>query len=143
MSNDLVSRELGLQMQQAYNDVSAFIELHTSRVCPGCQKVCCIDRHGTHEIEDLAFIQSIGETPSPTEPLDDDTLPCRQLGEMGCGLKRWERPFRCTWYFCQALLDEMPEENPREYRVFIEKLRQLQQLRQQIWELCKVPRAPL
>ena len=123
-------------MQKAYDEVSPFIELHTSRVCPSCAKVCCIDRHGTHETEDLAFLAALGQSAPPEPPLKDDTLPCRQLGREGCGLKRWQRPYRCTWYFCSALLEEMPDESPRGYREFIEKLKRLQALRHEVWELC-------
>lgn len=131
-----VNPELALAMKEAYDAVSPFIELHTSRVCPTCQKVCCIDRHGTHEIEDLAFLEGLGEPPPSEQPLSADTLPCRQLGEMGCGLKRWQRPYRCTWYFCQALLDAMPTEDPKGYRDFIKKLQRLQGLRNEVWNLC-------
>ena len=123
-------------MQEAYDEVSPFIELHTSRVCPTCQKVCCIDRHGTHEKEDIAFIEGLGETPPPEQPLSEDTLPCRQLNERGCKLRRWERPYRCTWYFCQALLDTMPDDNRKEYRKFITKLQRLQGLRNEVWKVC-------
>jgi len=131
-----ISRELAEEMRAAYDAVSPFIELHTSRVCPGCLKVCCIDRHGTHEPEDLEVIDALGENPPPDVPLTPDTLPCRQLGPTGCGLERWRRPYRCTWYFCTALLEEMPDEDPREYREFIGKLRHLQELRHQVWETC-------
>jgi len=123
-------------MRLAYNRVSPFIEHHTSRVCPTCNKVCCIDRHGTHELEDLAFMEALGEFSPPGQPLDMDTLPCRQLSATGCGLKRWQRPYRCTWYFCTALLESMPGEDPRGYRQFINDLRELQALRHEVWKLC-------
>lgn len=131
-----ISSELAEEMREAYDAVSPFIELHTSRVCPDCQRVCCIDRHGTHEPEDLAVIAALGETPPPEQPLVPDTVPCRQLAPTGCGLERWQRPYRCTWYFCTALLDEMPEEDPRGYREFMEKLKRLQDLRHEVWKAC-------
>lgn len=123
------------EMREAYTDVSAFIEHHTSRVCPGCKSVCCIDRHGTHEPEDLVFIEALGESPPPEPPLDDDTLPCRQLSDTGCSIERWRRPYRCTWYFCAALLEAMPEEDPRAYREFMGKLKRLQDLRNRVWRI--------
>lgn len=138
-----VSTELAGEMQLAYDAVSPFIELHTSRVCPSCQKVCCIDRHGTHEPEDIAFIEALGECTPPEQPLETDTKPCRQLAPSGCSLMRWQRPYRCTWYFCSALLKEMPEEDIRAYRDFIGKLRKLQALRHEVWKLCaQEPRVP-
>lgn len=135
-----ISRELAEKMRVAYEEVSPFIELHTSRVCPSCAKVCCIDRHGTHELEDLEFLAALAESappmPPPIPPLKQDTLPCRQLGERGCTLKRWQRPYRCTWYFCTALLEEMPSDDPRGYRGFMDKLKRLQALRHDVWEIC-------
>ena len=131
-----VTRALAEEMQRAYEDVSPFIESHTSRVCPSCAEVCCIDRHGTHEREDIAFIRALGEKPPREAPLSEDTLPCRQLCDRGCGLPRWKRPFRCTWYFCSALLESMPAEDPRGYREFMHRLRRLQSLRQEVWTLC-------
>lgn len=132
----VIDRELAEEMRTAYDAVSPFIELHTSRVCPGCEKVCCIDRHGTHEPEDLAVIEALGESPPPEEPLEPDTLPCRRLGPRGCGLERRRRPYRCTWYFCTALLEEMAGEDPRAYRDFMGKLKRLQDLRHEVWKLC-------
>jgi len=132
-----ISRSLAEEMREAYDSVSPFIEHHTSRVCPDCLSVCCIDRHGTHEREDLALIEALGEVPPPERPLEQDTSPCRQLGEMGCGLMRWQRPYRCTWYFCSALLEAMDQEDPRAYREFIRKLRRLQDLRLAVWSACR------
>lgn len=116
-------------MKEAYEAVSPFIEKHTARVCPSCEKVCCIDRHGTHEEEDLSFLAALGASAPPGSPREDDTLPCRHLSRTGCSIPRWLRPFRCTWYFCERLLEEMPRENPREYRLFMEDLSRLQALR--------------
>jgi hypothetical protein len=131
-----LSHEIAEAMREAYDAVSPFIELHTSRVCPLCQRVCCIDRHGTHEPEDLAVIEALSESPPQEKPLEPDTRPCRQLGPTGCSLKRWQRPYRCTWYFCDALLEEMPREDPRAYREFIGRLRLLQELRHEVWKAC-------
>jgi hypothetical protein len=61
-----------------------------------------------------------------------DTEPCRYLPSKGCSLPRWQRPYRCTWYFCQTLLEEMPGESAGEYRKFITALRRLQSCRQRL-----------
>lgn len=123
-------------MRAAFEDINPFIELHTARVCPDCKRVCCIDRHGTYEQEDLLFIRALGEAPSPIVPKDIDTEPCRQLCMTGCSIERWRRPWRCTWYFCDALLLEMPGDDPKGYRVFIERLRELQNCRAAIHAAC-------
>lgn len=127
-----ISRALAEEMKEAYDAVSPFIEKHTVRVCPTCEKVCCIDRHGTHEGEDLAFLHALGAGPPPNAPKAEDTEPCRHLTSTGCLLPRWQRPFRCTWYFCSPLLEEMPRENPREYREFMRALGRLQELRRAV-----------
>lgn len=127
-------RELILQMKDAYESVSEFIEANTSRVCPQCESVCCIDRHGTpDEVDELYFRVLQDLFPFETKPpwrVDWD--PCRYLGQTGCTLQRWQRPFRCTWYFCPPLLQCMPQDNPRAYRTFIERLNTLQRLRDRL-----------
>jgi hypothetical protein len=122
-------------MKEAYEAVSPFIEEHTTAVCPSCKSVCCIDRHGTHEEEDLLFIDALGEPPPSEGPRQDDAGPCRHLSPAtGCGIQRWRRPFRCTWFFCQPLLDKMRLENPKEYRRFVDGLQGLVRLRRRLFE---------
>jgi hypothetical protein len=128
-------RRAALEMKAAYEAVSPFIEEHTSTVCPSCKSVCCIDRHGAHEEEDIAFVAALGEALPPEKPRADDTEPCRHLCPEGCRLPRWQRPFRCTWYFCTALLEAMPRDNPRRYRSFMAELKRLQSLRMEITTL--------
>ncbi len=65
---------------------------------------------------------------------DDDTAPCRYLGPRGCTLERYERPYRCTWYFCPQLLQALASAEPREYRALVERLGRLQALRAKFLE---------
>ena len=120
----------------AYDAVGGFIEKHTQAVCPSCESVCCIDRHGTYEPEDLVLLQSLGLEPHHERQKENDTGPCRFLSANGCGLPRWQRPFRCTWYFCTCLLDAMPLKNPKEYREFVGALDRLVNLRNTIIQKC-------
>jgi hypothetical protein len=124
-------RSLAQEILEAYNSLSPLIERFTSEVCPTCESVCCIDRHGTHEEEDARFILLLGESPPPEGPKDDDTAPCRHLSPAGCGIPRWQRPFRCTWYFCDPLLEAMPRMEARAYRRFLGDLQRLVELRRQ------------
>lgn len=128
MNRNAIAKE----MQGAFDDLSPFIEKHTRAACPACNKVCCIDRHGTYEKEDILFLSALGEKPETERPREDDTLPCRHLTPRGCRLKRYMRPFRCTWYFCHALLESMPEGIAREYRAFIKTFQDLQELRRRL-----------
>jgi hypothetical protein len=128
MNKTAIAREI----KEAFDDLSPFIENHTQAACPECEKVCCIDRHGTYEEEDILFLSALGEKPETEMPRDDDTLPCRYLTPRGCKLSRHRRPFRCTWYFCSALLQSMPDDVAREYRVFIKTFQHLQELRRSL-----------
>lgn len=119
-----------LPLKAAFEAVSPLIERYTSALCPSCENVCCIDRHGTYEEEDLMFMRAFGEEPPGVRPRDADTEPCRFLTLRGCLLPRWKRPFRCTWYFCPALLEFMPVGNPRQYRELVSALQILLSLRQ-------------
>ena len=125
-------RPLALRMRAAYDAVSPFIESNTARICPSCQRVCCMDRHGEYEAEDLAYLEALGEPLPDISRKEIDTDPCRHMTPTGCGIARWQRPFRCTWFFCAALLDEMPKRDKRGYRKFIKSLRELQALRTEI-----------
>lgn len=116
----------------AYDAVSAFIEKHTQALCPDCETVCCIDRHGTYEKEDRALLRALDVEPAPDAPKDADTEPCRFLTRNGCRLPRIMRPFRCTWYFCSRLLEEMPHDNSKKYREFVAALGRLQRLRREL-----------
>ena len=118
--------------KREFAHLSPFIQSHTSGVCPSCEKVCCINRHGCHDQTDILFLSAIGITIPRDETGREDTDPCRFLGDLGCMLERWMRPFRCTWYFCEPLLKSMEGEGGRGYRKFIEGLQRLIALRQKI-----------
>ncbi len=120
------------EMRAAYDAVSPFIESHTALICPSCERVCCMDRHGEYSAEDLAYLSALGEPLPDTTRKANDTEPCRYMTRTGCGIARWQRPFRCTWFFCDALLEEMPRKDKRGYRKFIQSLRELQALRAEI-----------
>jgi hypothetical protein len=122
-------RERAEAVREAFAALSPLIEARTADVCPHCTRVCCIDRHGTHEGEDLIFLAALGASPPQEPPLADDRLPCRHLGARGCGVERWLRPFRCTWYFCPALLEAMPRQGARPYRALVAAIGRLVALR--------------
>jgi|Deesub1362A_J573_1020465.scaffolds.fasta_scaffold00890_1 hypothetical protein len=121
-----------LKIKTLLETISPFIERHTSAVCPSCENVCCIDRHGSYETEDLIFLEALGTELPGEKPKDKDTEPCRFLTSKGCRLPRWKRPFRCTWYFCPPLLETMPKDNPKEYRKFTGMLQKLLALRRKL-----------
>jgi hypothetical protein len=121
-----------LELRDAFNAVSPFIQRHTMLVCPLCKKVCCINKHGDFDTDDLVFINPMGIEVPHDSPDRKETDPCRFLKVNGCMLQRWRRPFRCTWYFCEPLLESMREDNSKDYRVFIRSLQRLVSIRQQL-----------
>ncbi len=121
-------------MEESFERLSPYIERHTGKVCPACKKVCCANKHGTPEREDLLFYRALGAEAEPANGPADAV--CSLLGASGCGLPRWRRPFRCTWYFCEPLLDSMRRGNGRQYRLFVEELDRLVKLRARLLELA-------
>ncbi len=119
-----------LKLKALYDEISPLIEEFTRQVCPQCQSVCCKHRHGHFEPQDEVFIEALGaEVPRASNDRDDDDW-CEFLSETGCQKPRWQRPFRCTWYFCEALLEYMPEADPKRLRKLQAMLQEIQRLRQ-------------
>jgi len=131
-------REAGVSLKEALEKISPLIEKYTGAVCPGCVKVCCAARHGKPEREDILFFESIAYNWRSSSGSGDD--PCEFLGQRGCVLQRWQRPFRCTWYFCEPLLALMRESGGREYRRLVQELENLVTLRREFLENNGGPR---
>jgi hypothetical protein len=73
---------------------------------------------------------ALGEVIPEEHPGIADTDACRFLGTRGCTLKRSQRPYRCTWFFCSPLLDQiMQQTSAADYRKFIEMLRDISKIR--------------
>ncbi len=117
-------------MLRTFDELSPFIEMHTARVCPHCPKVCCANKHGLPEKEDLIFFSAAGLQPEPSAGPPDEI--CSLLAARGCLLPRARRPFRCTWYFCAPLLESMRAGNARDYRRFVDALDRLVKLRERL-----------
>lgn len=95
------------QLQEILTLLSPIIEEYTQKVCPDCTDVCCKQKHGMLLEKDVAYLTTLGmDVPSPdlTRPPD---APCRFLGPAGCTKPRWQRAWKCTWYFCDPLLKAM------------------------------------
>ncbi|MEW6214587.1 MAG: hypothetical protein AB1478_05195 [Nitrospirota bacterium] len=131
-ADDLI--KIANEIKDEFKAISPFIQKHTSIVCASCEKVCCINKHGYYEKEDIIFISALGIDIPSYQPDRNDTDPCRFLTENGCSLQRWMRPFRCTWYFCKPLLKSMTEDNSKAYSEFIYALQRLISIRQKLTE---------
>lgn len=106
--------------------ISPLIEAYTSAVCPQCTTVCCINRHSRFDRSDVIFMTALGRALPEEDPSIADTADCRFLGSRGCRRKRPDRPYRCTWFFCSALLDQIIlQTSASEFRRFMELLRNI------------------
>lgn len=124
-----MTKKLANQLKLEMDRVSPFIQHITSAVCPTCKKVCCINRHGYYDDQDLIYICALGlEPPSYKEGMED-TDPCQFLSESGCTLERSVRPFRCNWYFCNSLIEYMERGPSKPYREFINRFQRIIELR--------------
>ncbi len=98
--------KIACQVRETIRVVDSFIQQHTSAVCPGCRKVCCINKHAYYECDDLIYIYALGLEPHEYEDREDNE-PCQFLSATGCILDRTVRPSGCNWYFCDGLFDSM------------------------------------
>ena len=106
--------------------ISPLIEAFTSAACRLCTAVCCINRHSRFDHSDVIFMTALGKDIPEEDPGIADTDACRFLGMRGCVRKRSQRPYRCTWFFCEALMDQiMQQASSAEYRKFIEMLQDI------------------
>ncbi len=120
---------LGGEYLAAFQAMDPFIQSYTARICPYCGTVCCAQRHGMPEYADVVGILAMGlELPS-YRPSLDPRGECQFMGPKGCVLPRPRRPYRCTWYFCDPILVEIDLATAREYRFFIQGVRELSRAR--------------
>ncbi len=123
---------LAFEVSELIERVSPFIHQNTEAVCPYCQNVCCINRHSYYEHHDIVYILAIGEKVPSYRKGIDDKAPCQFLGLNGCTIRRSVRPYRCTWYFCDPLLEHINNSPSVEYRRFISNLEQITRKRDEM-----------
>ena len=113
------------RLRQVLIDLSPIVEAYTARVCPDCRDVCCKQRHGVMTEQDMRYLSALGASLPLYEqerPLDG---PCQFMGLEGCVRPRWLRPWRCTSYFCGALLEAMnsgPQKKARQVSALIQEI---------------------
>ncbi|RUM88969.1 MAG: hypothetical protein DSZ23_03835 [Thermodesulfatator sp.] len=122
-------RQKALVMKQCYDDFDPFIEYYTSRVCPYCGTVCCANKFGFPEFADIITFLSLGLTiPAYNLNVDGEAI-CQFIGDKGCVLPRIQRPYRCTWYFCDPLMVQIDIGPAKKYRKFIKDVQDLSRTR--------------
>ncbi len=111
------------------NEVSPLIEEYTSAVCPDCRDVCCKQRHGMMNDLDRRYAAALGEAVPAYEPGRSLDGPCQFMGNGGCSIPRWLRPWRCTSYFCDPLLAAMAQGPQRKSRRISALIQQIVDIR--------------
>ncbi len=119
-------KEIAEKVKDGIEKINPFIQESTEAVCPRCTNVCCINKHGYHNSEDIIYIHAIGLRLPDYNFNRDDATPCQFLSDKGCVMPRSVRPSGCNWYFCDSLLDHM-EARP-EYGKFDDGLRDVAEL---------------
>lgn len=120
------ARELAQKLKDGIEKISPFIQQSTDKVCPDCKDVCCINKHGYYNREDLIYIHALGLRPPAYEFKRKDSDPCQFLSERGCIMERAVRPSSCNWYFCDSMFEHM-EKRP-DYQEFDNCLRDVADL---------------
>jgi hypothetical protein len=134
-------KETAGKIRKGIEEISPFIQQATGTVCPNCKDVCCINKHGYYNFEDLVYMHALGLKAPQHDFGSKDSGPCRFLSEKGCSMERAVRPSGCNWYFCVPLLEHM-EEMPG-YREFDDALGEVVKLwMEMIEEFTKIS-APL
>ncbi len=106
------------------------IQEFTKKICPYCGTVCCRQKFGLPNGEDIVTFWALGITPPEYDRFRDLNGPCQYLTSNGCHLPRINRPFRCTWYFCEAITVQIEISPPKVCNNFIDRLKALIQTRQ-------------
>jgi len=117
--------DAAVRLQQLLIESSPLIEEYTRELCPGCNDVCCRQKHGVYRERDVLYLKAL-ETPIPDrDPAIPLEGPCEALGQRGCTHPRWQRPFKCTWYFCEPIimaLRERPQRSARQLTSVMEEM---------------------
>jgi hypothetical protein len=100
-------KQLAQRIKEGIEKINPFIQQSTEAVCPHCKNVCCINKHGYYNYEDLVYIHALGLRLPDYDFGKKDSTPCQFLSERGCVMDRSVRPSNCNWYFCEPLLDHM------------------------------------
>lgn len=122
--------DIAEEMKELLSALSPIIEKHTSAVCPSCTRVCCRQGHGRHRERDIAYLAALGETSPQPDPVRSESDPCQFLGGNGCTRERWQRAWKCTWFFCDPLLRSIEEAPPREGRELSRVMTRIAELRE-------------
>ena len=93
------------KIERIYSQLEPYFRDYIEPFCKNCPTPCCVNRHGYPDFEDLIFLNACGRNLNEFDFACADTDMCQYLGRNGCRLARCARSYRCTWYFCDEVLD--------------------------------------
>lgn len=109
---------LASRIKNSYDRLEPFFTRFTGPVCARCVTGCCVNRHGFPDYEDMVIFRALRVRRQGFDPTLPDQEPCQYLEKRGCRLERYQRSYRCTWYFCDRVLNRFEKEQLEEYRKF-------------------------
>ncbi|MBF0318290.1 MAG: hypothetical protein HQL01_00595 [Nitrospirae bacterium] len=125
-------KEMARQLNAKIALAGEFITPFNAEICPQCNSVCCLNKFGCYDFDDLIYMGALGchkdEFISFANNAPED-LPCRYLTQTGCTISRQLRPFRCNWFFCAPLVQHMENGSMKAYRGFNRLFQEIIRLR--------------
>ena len=110
-----------------------------SATYPHCDNNCCTAQRVWFELRDLLLFHLLELEIPPGQTRIKLSDPCRYLSPRGCSLPRMTRPWRCSWYLCQAQLDLLSTQPPKAQRRFSRTLNAILENRAIIMESFRAP----
>ena len=96
---------LGGLLKEQFEVIEPYFCKITVRKCSRCLHHCCVNRHGFPDFEDMIVRRAMGLGILEYDFSVSDVEVCQFLEKEGCRLTRYERSYRCSWYFCDAVFD--------------------------------------
>ena len=127
--------EIGKRLKAEYLRLEPMLKGFTESFCASCKNPCCVNRHGFPDFEDLVVQRCLGVKARTYEKGLKDTGPCKFLGPKGCVLNRLERSYRCTWYFCDRVMDGFQKRKPHQFLSFEKVMGDISRDRQKILKI--------
>jgi len=122
MKQDAAAAE---KLKKILIDLSPLIEEYSAGICPDCRDLCCKQKRSLPDPNDIRYRTALGTPFSERDPSRDPDGPCQFMGQAGCETPRWLRPWRCTWYFCDPLIEAMnagPQKKARRLSSLIQEI---------------------
>ncbi len=93
-------RQLARQIGEQLGAIDESLNTLCQSTCVACTDICCRRATLWYDFRDLLFIFLYSGSLPRWQISRKEDLSCIHLSPTGCKLKRYERPFICSWYIC-------------------------------------------